>query len=311
MKGRKSSRKPLTVFPGSASYDIQNLVRRLLSFRDLEEWQDYLEESGASHTHYYHYTTMGALQSILKQGRWKLKFAPASNDNTEAKVHAASFTTSFLSSMGMWSQYSHWPPEHGLDGTTGIGVRIGIPAAVFKQIFGKATQLLADSGKKPGQSVPFGKPCDIHVTDVAYWYFGANPDATSDMLYYRSFEFPFNALGIYDDDTAEKRFSKVAWRRPDPEKPLPPCFKRSIWRSEREVRAYCTLPPNAPAEVFVPITRKQFGEMTIYLAPHIYRDGDGRFCYKQPILLQDWETLNASFRQITTIPPTETWIKGE
>lgn len=96
----------ISLSPKTSSYRIQKEVRTLLSFEKLEQWEETLQENGGRHQMYYHYTTLEALGKILDSGFWKMTKANTINDRYEAPVHAVSFTTSSLSSTGMWKQYA-------------------------------------------------------------------------------------------------------------------------------------------------------------------------------------------------------------
>ena len=111
---------------------IQQEVDKILAFSSQKEWSNFLKTKGIAHKHYYHYTTLGALNAILKSSHWRMSRVDLSNDPLENPVHSTSFTTSCLSSMGMWNMYSK------LSSTDDIGVRIGIPQQTFKEKqFGK------------------------------------------------------------------------------------------------------------------------------------------------------------------------------
>ena len=98
----------ITLLRDSSSYRIQKEVRRLLSFENLEQWEETLWKNGGSHKMYYHYTTLEALSKMLSSASWKMTKADKINDNYEAPVYVISFTTSSLSSTGMWKQYANW-----------------------------------------------------------------------------------------------------------------------------------------------------------------------------------------------------------
>ena len=281
MSNNQQSSKTFTLYEGTGSYDIQQEVRYLLSFPCLCKWEKELHERGKRHKNYYHYTTLKAVKDILHSSSWMLKKATSSNDPTECPVHSSSFTYSSLSSMGMWSQYSEWGKKKHAEEpkkcTCEIGVRIAIPKDVFTKVFSGTVlyqKIDNDSeSEKPSYRL-IENLSPIEITDVAYWYFGKDGKGQSDLLFYKDYCFPFNALGLYDSKTYERRDRKVFYERPNPEKPILPCFKRSIWRSEKECRVYVDLRtrPDVPDEIFVGLSQDDISKIRFILEPGLDYD---------------------------------------
>ena len=267
--------KQFVIREDQGAYAIQKEIRTLLSFRGIEEWENYLHDKGMAHNKFYHYTSLKTLKQILVSSRWRLRRADTSNDSKERPVHNASFTVGQLSSMGMWKQYSGAPDD--------IGVRIGIPKKTFFEIFtaGKVDKKNADDSY---DSIPVVS--NVTITDVAYWYFGTSGDGDKDVVFYKGYTLPFNAFGTYAPGTLEKtaRNSRGIWERPDPTRKLPPCFKDAIWRSEEETRvvyyfhdldgvsAHGNTPCDIPDDVYVKIKPEHFRNMDFRLAPGIAPD---------------------------------------
>lgn len=308
-------KKTITLQQGTAAYRIQTKLRKLLSFENIKEWETELKRRGAAHKCFYHYTKLGNLKCILQNSSWKMTKADCSNDPSEYPVHNASFTYSSLSSMGMWSQYTHW----GLGvkkKTDEIGVRICIPKDVLKKIF-KADNLYLETGSGPDR--PLKSPKKFGLSDVAYWYFGGKEDGANDMLFYRDFTLPFKALGSYDRKTLEKRRRRAVWTRPDPDSPISPCIKRAIWRRECECRAYCdyTNQPDIPEAVFVKIAPELFHEMKFILEPGLRYEPeigrctgtDGSYDLKA-FFEQELKEGKISLGQFIALPRTEYWEKN-
>ena len=324
MSKQKTNQGEITLFQGTGAYEKQREVRRLLAFEDLNQWEQELNESGKRHKFFYHYTTLDALRSILCSSHWMLKKADVSNDSTEYPVHSSSFTHSVLSSMGMWSQYGKWKPRK-MKHTGTIGVRIAIPKDVFTTIF-SGSVLYKNKTNKIAKECTEADFCRLEnsacigIADVAYWYFGKDEKGTNDMLFYRDYIFPFNALGAYDPATLEKRDKRVSWKRPVPGKPISSCFKRAIWRSENECRAYCDLSETAgiPDNVYVRITPEQFQKMRFILEPGLTYDETSGKCEG----MQGERNLKRFFDeklkegiitlgQFRALPTTEYWEKNE
>ena len=223
---------------------IQKEVDKILAFSSETDWMKFLEAKGRGHRMYYHYTTLKTLKAILETSSWKLKRADFSNDPLECPVHNISFTSGLLSSMEMWEMYSC------LSSAEDIGVRIGIPDSVFKDIFGKdAVWYSRDS---EGMFHEFSKKVP-KITDMAYWHFGK--DDGSSLAIYRNYRFPGKSLHFH--------FPKG--------KQLPPYFKTAIWRNEEEVRVFCDFSEekNIPDSLYIKIKPEHFNSMTFRLSPSV------------------------------------------
>ena len=223
---------------------IHEEIDKIEMFSSQEEWVDFLTTKGNNHRHYYHYTTINTLKAILASGHWKLKRADLSNDSNECPVYNTSFTTSSLSSMGMWGMYSK------LSSTDDIGVRIDIPKKTFKGIFSKnATWYTRNS---EGIFQPFAKATP-QITDVAYWHFGKTKN--SSLAIYKSYQLPGPALNFH--------FSK--------DQQLPPQFKNAIWRKEEEVRVFYDFSNfcNVHDSLYVKIKPEHFKNMKFRISPAI------------------------------------------
>ena len=190
---------------------IQEEVDKILMFSSEDEWINFLTNKGNNHHHYYHYTTLKTLKKILTSNSRKLKRADLSNDPNERPVFNTSFTTSSLSSMGMWGMYSKLLSQED------IGIRINIPKKTFKEIFSTNTILYNKDSQENFQEFAKATP---QITDVAYWHFGKNKN--SSLLIYRNYQIPGSALHFH--------FSK--------NNKLPPQFKTAIWRKEEVVRVF-------------------------------------------------------------------------
>ena len=223
---------------------IQQEVDKILAFSSQKEWSNFLKTKGIAHKHYYHYTTLGTLNAILKSSHWQMSRVDLSNDPLENPVHSTSFTTSCLSSMGMWNMYSK------LSSADDIGVRIGIPQQTFKEIF---------SGNKTWYSRDcegiFHEFCttEPEIFDMAYWHFGKSNETS--VAIYRNYQLPGRALNFWFKEGDK----------------LPSCFKSAIWRKEEEVRVCCdfTKQKNVPEKLYLKIRPEHFKQMDIRLSPAV------------------------------------------
>ena len=257
---------PIQLEPGTSAYEIQKEVRELLSLTSIQEWEKELAVRGSRHTKYYHYTTLGVLKEIMASGHWRLNRLDAGNDPFEEKVHGTSFTTSSLSSMGMWYWYSKMREKND------IGVRIGIPKKTFRKIFPDKALLYRKDGNafEPLDKADAGQAV-LKTTDVAYWHFGKEEDGSNDMLFYKTYAFTFKALGLYD---GLRKKTSASFKRPK-ENELPPSFKRAVWRTEAETRVYCDFGDEhdkVPRDVYVEIPQDAFGKMDFWLDPRFSFD---------------------------------------
>ena len=223
---------------------IQQEVDKIVAFSSQKEWSDFLKTKGIAHKHYYHYTTLGALNAILKSSHWQMSRVDLSNDPLENPIHSTSFTTSSLSSMGMWNMYSK------LSTTDDIGVRIGIPRQTFKEIFsGNKIWYRRDS------EMIFHEFCtaEPEIFDMAYWHFGKSNETS--LAIYRNYQLAGRAL-------------KFWFKKGDK---LPPYFKSAIWRKEEEVRVCCdfTKQKDVPEKLYLKIKPEYFKQMDIRLSPAI------------------------------------------
>ncbi len=220
---------------------IQKEVDKILDFKTCDDWKEFLKNKGERHKIYYHYTTLTALWNILKSSSWMLRIANCSNDPSELSVHNSSFTTSSISSMGMWHMYSK------LYSDKEIGVRIGIPAATFKKIFTPTVTLYQ---KDLSETMKEYCKTPLEIFDMAYWHFGK--ENKTDIAIYQNYELVGPRLKFH--------FSKG--------QKLPPYFKSAIWRSEKEVRVCCDLSQNGDnTDVFVKIEPELFKTMSFRLSP--------------------------------------------
>lgn len=238
---------------------IQKEIDEIIAFTSEKAWTDFLQKKGNAHNYYYHYTTLGTLKAILENETWKFKQANCSNDPLEQPIHSTSFTTSVLSSMGMWEMYS------GLSSKDDIGVRICIPRATFKEIFsGDVTWYSKDS---EGNYREFCKYAPT-ITDMAYWHFGK--DKNSSLAIYRNYQLAGAALHFWFQQ----------------EDKLPPCFKSAIWRKEEEVRVFGDFShqTDIPEDLYLKIKPEQLKNMYFRLSPAIKN-------YKSFGLLPQMETL--------------------
>ena len=229
---------------------IQKEIDNILAFSSIGEWGDFLKKKGEGHKYYYHYTTLKTLKAILTSSAWKLKRADLSNDPLENPVHSTSFVSSSLSSMGMWEMYSKLSTDDD------IGVRIGIPAKEFKEIFASDSVFYAMD--QNGNLQPIGKNTPI-ISDMAYWHFGREKGHS--LAFYRNYEISDNALHFhFNEDEMLQKGNK-----------LPPFFKTSIWRKEDEVRVFADFSneKNVPDELFVKIKPEHFQQMTFRLSPSV------------------------------------------
>ena len=196
-----------------------------------------------------------------------------------------------------------------------IGVRIGIPSKVFKNLFTTCDIYRGpevDPRKAIGLSIP------AVITDVAYWHFGSNPQGFNDMLFYRNYEFPLYSLGLYDETTLERRTQKAVWKRPDP-RDLKPCFKQAIWRGENECRVYGdlrNLEMRTPKAVFISIKKEAFRGMEFILPPGFaYNAESGYIIGKKMWNLNDLfsqalEEGIIALSQFKALPQQETWAEN-
>lgn len=223
---------------------IQREIDKILAFTTEKQWAEFLKKKGNAHKHYYHYTTLRTLAAILESSHWKMSRVDLSNDPLENPVHSASFTTSCLSSMGMWNMYSQ------LSSKDDIGVRIGIPRETFKEIFsGNIVWYSRDS-----EGI-FHEFCtaEPEIFDMAYWHFGQSNETS--LAIYRNYQLAGRALHFW--------FKK--------EVPLPSCFKTAIWRKEEEVRVCCdfTNLKDVPEKLYLKIRPEHFKQMDIRLSPAV------------------------------------------
>ena len=226
---------------------IQEEVDRIRAFSSAEDWADFLGKKGRGHHVYYHYTTLGTLKAMLESSSWKFKRADLSNDPLESPVHSTSFTSSSLSSMGMWEMYSRLSKGCSL---ADLGVRIGIEKATFNKIFaGNAVWYKMDV---QGVFHEFRKATP-DVSDMAYWHFGKTQE--SSLAIYRNYQLAGGALHFHFKD-GEK---------------LPPCFKTGIWRKEEEVRVYHDFSSltDVPEDLYLKIKPEHFGKMSFRLSPAV------------------------------------------
>ena len=230
---------------------IQEEVDKLLAFSTVEDWGDFLRKKGEGHRFYYHYTTLKTLKAIFISSAWKLKRADLSNDPLENPVHNTSFVDGALSSMGMWEMYSK------LSANDDIGVRIGIPKKVFREIF--AADSVFYTMDPNGNLQPFGRNTPV-ICDMAYWHFGK--DTGSSLVFYRNYKIPFNAFHLPAE--TEEQMQLLGEK-------LPPFFKTAIWRNEKEVRVYADFSNerNVPDELFVKVKPEHFKEMSFRLSPAV------------------------------------------
>ena len=138
-----------------------------------------------------------------------------------------------------------------------IGVRIGIPKEVFREIFAEDSVFYTMDPN--GNLQPFGSNTP-EICDMAYWHFGK--DTGSSLAFYRNYEFPGNALNFHFEN--EDQMQQIG-------KKLPPFFKTAIWRKEDEVRVYADFSNgrNVPDELFVKIKPEHFKEMSFRLSPAV------------------------------------------
>lgn len=192
----------------------------------VEEIREYLEAKGPRHTFFFQYTTLDALQGMLKSRRLYLTRMDKLNDALECRraeerkkrVYIASFSFGTAESMAMWSMYGA-PYKQG--------VRLTIPRRAI-------TGMLRDFAKKPviystktKSSIPVKGSATLKMMDVVYAHSG-------------SLERNKEKLLENDDEI-------VAKAKNDPE--LAFCIKNEIWLSENETRMVLELEDELPGDV--------------------------------------------------------------
>lgn len=224
---------------------IQKEVDRILDLASEDAWESFLWKKGCAHETYYHYTTLHALAAMVESSRWLLRRADTSNDPLENPIHNVSFTTSSLSSMGMWKAYA------GMGETGKFGVRIELTAELVKEIFFEQNWERKDVQGNFTKLPPSAYSTEgARLYDIAYWYFGNNKD--TDMVFYKGYRLIGKALHYHHKK----------------DELFPPFFKGAAWRSEAEVRL-CWRLNTKERDVYVPITEKQFTKMKFRLAPDL------------------------------------------
>lgn len=207
---------------------MSNESEKPKEFSDLstvEEIREYLETKGPGHRPVFQYTTLDALQGMLKSRRLYLTRMDKLNDALECRsaeerkkrVYIASFSFGTAESMAMWSMYGA-PYKQG--------IRLTIPKRAI-------TGTLKDFAKHPvlystetGHEISFGGSAALKMMDVVYAHNGSLEHRREKLL--------------------KKQGDFVIDAKDDPE--LAFCIKNEVWLAECETRMILELEEELPGD---------------------------------------------------------------
>lgn len=235
--------------------------------RKADEFIDFFtdKERGFRHTHFYHYSTLKNVDSILKKKNIRLtNLSCTSNDQSEREgdgekgkyLFSTCFSTGTSEQLPLWYLYS------GIDGK---GARVGLSKSIFKKMYNSAKYFLQEVEKEPpyaeiGEPIELKKDYETVCQDIAY--------LSEDTVNTGKFRLKYN--GQVKNDLSEDDYKTLKEK-------LNGFVKGLIWFYEKETRIRVEVKNTALIEqdknyVVLLDLSNVYSDLNIRLAPEFKKD---------------------------------------